>query len=766
MLPLNSAKRTCLSESPYSSNFATIPNINNIDIIQQQQLISKQFYQQHRHRLLSDLDIIPPVNDPNDDDNLRHKQPQLQLNSSMSTSSPQQEQQIFTKSDIHRIEKNIDLILENPQPYSPSPSSDNSIILDFPILTSPKIEEKHIKSPLSTLLNRTFPNDVVELVDKLSKLPRNNSNLDINDPINNNFLPNCNNNSSTSSSLSSPLSSSSPPSSSSSSSSSPSPPSIFSSSQPSPPSKELCQKLLQGYFTKLNPIIPILDQRKFTDIWLRKDKPIHSKLLIYSTLAFAASKLSNDPSIQKTENKPGGVFFDAAKKILDSVYDEPKLETIQSLLLLASSERAISRFNSALMFSNMADNSLTPGEEEERHRIFYCVYIHDRWTSFVLGKPYKLKNMDINIPLPTLPNFDRPTKNFFVAFIKLSHIIGQIWKLCYSTKSEVNYENWHNHVMDPKSSLRQIRSSLAKWLKELPDELQYQYLPNEDPRSLFQMTTFSVFAGYINIHFHACILLLHQPYLTRSSLTTIATKQQMHEHHASKTSNKYDPSSLTQTNVDLIKTCLTAATTITDIAKKTRNHDKTAFHYFVLPFPFLLQSILTEVVIITSREKDDPSSGEAAKALIDTFEEFKLIAEICSLGCADEMKKLIEEVERILVFTNNDAKNSGLTITEASLNPNPNDNNNNNLCVTSLGSDVEDPSPKFVALSSSLLSSAVNNSKDLFTMTSTPPLSLIASAVFTPNNLTTNNNNNFSQNIPFPTIPWDQNFYMGATNSE
>ncbi|CAJ0763322.1 11086_t:CDS:2 [Entrophospora sp. SA101] len=388
--------------------------------------------------------------------------------------------------------------------------------------------------------------------------------------------------------------------------------------------------------------------------------------------------------------------------------------------------------------------------------------------------------MDINIPLPTLPNFDRPTKNFFVAFIKLSHIIGQIWKLCYSTKSEVNYENWHNHVMDPKSSLRQIRSSLAKWLKELPDELQYQYLPNEDPRSLFQMTTFSVFAGYINILFHACILLLHQPYLTRSSLTTIATKQQMHshhEHHASKTSNKYDPSSLTQTNVDLIKTCLTAATTITDIAKKTRNYDKTAFHYFVLPFPFLLQSILTEVVVITSREKDDSSSGEAAKALIDTFEEFKLIAEICSLGCTDEMKKLIEEVERILVFTNvsnsrngelpiplpflnqlltfhsqhNDAKNSGLTITEASLNPNPNDNNNINLCVTNLGSDVEDPSSKFVALSSSLLSSAVNNSKDLFTMTSTPPLSLIASAVFTPNNLTTNNNNNFSQNIPFPT---------------
>ncbi|CAJ0925311.1 12454_t:CDS:2 [Entrophospora sp. SA101] len=318
MLPLNSAKRTCLSESPYSSSFVTIPNINNIDIIQQQQLISKQFYQQHRHRLLSDLDIIPP-NDPNDDDNLRHKQP---FNSSISTSSPQQEQQIFTKSDIHRIEKNIDLILENPQPYSPSPSSDNSIILDFPILSSPKIEEKHIKSPLSTLLNRTFPNDVVELVDKLSKLPKNNSNLDINDPINNNFsraaLPNSNNNSLTSSSL------------------------------------------------------------KFTDIWLRKDKPIHSKLLIYSTLAFAASKLSNDPSIQKTENKPGGVFFDAAKKILDSVYDEPKLETIQSLLLLASSERALSRFNSALMFSNMADNSLTPGEEEERHRIFYCVYMMSR----------------------------------------------------------------------------------------------------------------------------------------------------------------------------------------------------------------------------------------------------------------------------------------------------------------------------------------------------------------------------------------------------
>src|SRR5436309_2218620 len=126
------------------------------------------------------------------------------------------------------------------------------------------------------------------------------------------------------------------------------------------------------------------------------------------------------------------------------------------------------------------DDSLSPDEAEERSRVFYCVYCRNRWISFVLAKPYSIDDIDVNVPLPTLPGFDKQTRMFFIAYIKLSHILGQIWKFAYTIKPKACYENWHNHITDQKSTLRQIRSALAKWLKELPDELQYQYLPNTD----------------------------------------------------------------------------------------------------------------------------------------------------------------------------------------------------------------------------------------------------------------------------------------------
>ena len=44
------------------------------------------------------------------------------------------------------------------------------------------------------------------------------------------------------------------------------------------------------------------------------------------------------------------------------------------------------------------DNSsnLLPEEDEERRRVFYCIYCCDRWISFMLGKPYAINDININ----------------------------------------------------------------------------------------------------------------------------------------------------------------------------------------------------------------------------------------------------------------------------------------------------------------------------------------------------------------------------------
>ncbi|CAH1761835.1 309_t:CDS:2 [Entrophospora sp. SA101] len=532
--------------------------------------------------------------------------------------------QNLTKNDLQRIESSIDFILESLQQSSkdnkssslsrPNNNNVNSIVLDLPLLIDSKPEEKKHESPLSALLNHTYPKCVVDLAI-----------ITINHP--------------------------------------PCLHQISGTTIPQPPSKELCQKLIQDYFKKFNPVFPILDRKRFIDLW--RSKSIYSELLVNSTMAYVASRSPYDPSIQNIESKPGGVFFDAAKKILDSVYEKPKLETIQALLLLSLSESNISRRDSSFMFLGMAvsmsnclqlervNDSLSSEESEERRRVFYCIYCRNRWVSFIHAKPYSVDDMDINVPLPELLNFDQQTKSFFIALIKLSHILGQIWKFGYTTHPKACYEHWQSHVADPKSMLRQIRSALAKWLKELPDELQYQYLPDADPGSLLHLSSFSVFSGYINILFHTCLLLLHQPYLTNSSPLSLSSKtnaQQTKYHNynpyqfynpAFGASNKYVTSSSQFNNVP-IKTCLTAATTITDISRTTRKFDKTAFCNFIFPVYGILQAVMLESVIISNGTIGSTAeyAQEAKKVLNDTFEELKCVGKAINVA---EMTDVIKE---------------------------------------------------------------------------------------------------------------------------
>ncbi|CAG8469519.1 10674_t:CDS:2 [Cetraspora pellucida] len=500
----------------------------------------------------------------------------------------------LNKQDLQRLEKVIDLIFPNKSTAakeavsillrssnasSTKEDDSTSIVLDLPVIVD---EPDQIKSLLGHMLNHTYPNSLVELVGKLNKMSINPARLDFMNPGAN-------------------------------------PPLIKSgtSNNPSlinldPPSKELRKKLINEYFTKFNVVVPILDRKKFADKW--KDKSHLSELLVNSTLAVAAARYSNDPSIQKTPNKPGGVFFDSAKRLLDAMYDTPRLETVQALLLLSHAEVSVSRINSGSMFLGMAvqmahalhlerdESSFHPEEDEEKRRVFYCIYCCERWSSFSMGKPSNIDDVNINVPLPTLNSFSFSTRSFFIAFVKLSRILSQIWKFGYSSQPKTANTSWLDQVTDRKSMLRQIRSALAKWLKELPDELQYQYLPNTDPRSLLQLATFSIFSG---------------------------------------------PSGP-------IKTCLTAATTLTDIAKTTRKYDRESFCNFQYLIYGLLQSTMVELDIIYETQEYEQS---AKRALDDTIEELRFAAENSKFI---SLQETVKELEGVIMIVN--GKSSDIVI--------------------------------------------------------------------------------------------------------
>ncbi|CAG8583948.1 24209_t:CDS:2, partial [Gigaspora rosea] len=538
-------------------------------------------------------------------------------------------EETLTKQDLQRLEQVIDLVFPNKsaaakdaatkllnsssiQNQSLSFTKDDnttSVVLELPILPDQTNETEQIISPLANLLNHTFPNSLVELVNKLNKMSINPANLDFLSPNVNSSFTSTNNPSSTDPSA----------------------------KPPGPPTKELCLQLINDYFAKFNVIIPILNRKKFMNHF--GDKTKHSELLVNATLAAAAARYSDDPSIRKTPNKPGGVFFDSAKRLLDTMYDTPRLETVQSLILLSHAEVSVSRINSGSMFLGMAvqmahalhlerdDDTLPLEEDEERRRVFYCIYCCERWSSFSLGKPSCTDDININVPLPTMMSFNILTRSFFIAWIKLSRILGQIWKFGYSSQPKTFRANWLDHATDQKTY--------------------------NDP------------------------------------------KIEMRKHGPN----------------GPIKTCLTAAVTITDISRTTQKLNKESFCNFYYPIYGLLLSTILELDIMNGTRGFESS---AKRSINDSVDELRFAAENCKFTFLQEMVKELEGVMMIangkssdivipfpIVMQMLESRNSfGLS--------NSNNNFSNNGCV-SFGRNFVSSKPSLNHKSSGSLSSSLSD---------------------------------------------------------
>ncbi|RIB22431.1 fungal-specific transcription factor domain-containing protein [Gigaspora rosea] len=526
------------------------------------------------------------------------------------------EKEPLTKQDLQRLQKIVDLIFLNKSTTGTTVTSKlsthtseddilSSIVLYLSLLVNKPLEINQFKFPINITLYHTYPNVLGEIID--------NNNLNHNtithpSIIKENISFNFNNNTFT------PLCT---------------------------PSKELCKQLINEYFNKFNVILPIINRKKFNDQLNKKN----SEMIICAILAVAAARYSDDPSIQKTPDKPGGIFFDFAKNLLDTKYNIPSLETIQTLLLLGHAQYSMTRIHSVSMFFGMAvqmahilhlernDDTLSSDEKEERRRIFYCIYCVERWISFICEKPIIIDDINIDVPLPTLTSFDTLTKKFFIAWIKLSRILGQIWNFGYSSQALASHTSWFFHATDQKNMLKQIRLELTRWLRELPNELRCQNLSNADSsRAQPSDFNFSVFAGYINILFHTCILLLYQPYLTRTSGPTIEVQKQGPD--------------------GPVQMCLTSANTITEIVRTTLNYDHKSFCSFRIPFFGLLQSVALELVIMNGGAAQE-FELIAKNSLNNSINELKFAAKNSNLFL---LQDVINECERVIMMTNGKLK--------------------------------------------------------------------------------------------------------------
>ncbi|KAI9008736.1 fungal-specific transcription factor domain-containing protein [Phycomyces nitens] len=255
------------------------------------------------------------------------------------------------------------------------------------------------------------------------------------------------------------------------------------------PPKEVIDHLLHIYFTKMNIIIPIVDEDTFYDTY--RNNPDSICMVLLASLCRSASRImdENTPSARKHHITRTYLYESLTSQIKEKFeldLMEPKIETIQILLLGACNSTkwgadgvdwiAMSMAIKLAQELGLHRSRSVDGATKETiafyKRLWWSSYIIDRWICASLGRPLMISDADCDIDLPEIePDTQEPLASskyaVFYHLVKLSGILGDILRTLCSPRARLMN---HNEEIYNQSRIN-IEGMLEKWEQTLPSSL-------------------------------------------------------------------------------------------------------------------------------------------------------------------------------------------------------------------------------------------------------------------------------------------------------
>ncbi|KAI7820940.1 fungal-specific transcription factor domain-containing protein, partial [Gamsiella multidivaricata] len=393
------------------------------------------------------------------------------------------------------------------------------------------------------------------------------------------------------------------------------------------PPRDLAEHLIDCYFTYVHPNMPVLHKPTFMRQYRNPDPSKRPAVVLLNAMYAIASRFSSHPEITGAGSDPEGFgdeYFDRAKRLIDYEYELPRQSSIQALLLMVTYRFMSAKSGGRVwvllgmatrmaqdlgMHRNSARWHLPPLETEIRKRLWWAIYIMDRWVSAGMGRPLAIDDNDCDVDYPSVVeqdwadpdgSGDSPVEDseklkeescfalrYFVETIKLATILGQILQRVYSAQTR-------NHGPGQVSStVAELDTTLTKWLLALPPDLKYDH--KADPLSVNR------WVSTIHISYYSVLILLHRPYMVPSSLTKTKLSESM-------------PS---------LNICVSAANSVTHLSELLMGEDCFKYVWCFTTYDIFLSSLIH---LTNSASLDLRLQTQARKNLV------KMIAYMKNLG--------------------------------------------------------------------------------------------------------------------------------------
>ncbi|KAI8088656.1 fungal-specific transcription factor domain-containing protein [Halteromyces radiatus] len=256
---------------------------------------------------------------------------------------------------------------------------------------------------------------------------------------------------------------------------------------------------------------------------------------------FNSQDINREKIIQKLAAKEN--------ELLRTAFLTPTISNIQAIIILCCLPTHVSSFTAIWLrtgiairmsqdlglYRSLTNTSYSKKTCDLSQRLWYSVYIMDRWSCAVLGRPLAIVDADCNVELPeyqpaicgdstkaiaksSTDNVERELEHtYFIQFVKLSGILGEIQRRIYSPKAKANLGTDQPRTRLMVNSLQRF---LLEWYSQLPlhcrvTEDDISLVESMDPKEkqiLLESMKWQLGAP-LAICYYAVTILLHRPFI-------------------------------------------------------------------------------------------------------------------------------------------------------------------------------------------------------------------------------------------------------------
>nr|POF19928.1 transcriptional activator protein dal81 [Quercus suber] len=293
--------------------------------------------------------------------------------------------------------------------------------------------------------------------------------------------------------------------------------------------------LIDIYFSNVHPSYPVIQKQAFLDRHRHGDRQFNPPLLAAMYL-LALQRWDSSPHLSRQQKPDMARLENIAVTSLAVAMQRPKISVVQAGLLLLQRAKSstwtltvqlVALAQDIGLHLDCVDWSIPLWERRLRKRLAWALYMQDKWSAVMYGRPSHINAVDWAVSPPTNDDFDETIpvsesvsqdsseetdpqilkgRSIFIQMITLTSIMSEVYETFYSQTAKAEFTSAGRYATQlVLNRAKPVQLKLKEWFAKLPADCKMDASPAASSSPIPPSST-----GYLHLAYFATEISIHR----------------------------------------------------------------------------------------------------------------------------------------------------------------------------------------------------------------------------------------------------------------